>query len=300
LPELCLRIGSVVESVGGQWEVVFVNDGSTDASLDLLLELRQTYPFIRVVDLSRNFGHQPALTAGLDHATGDAIVMMDADLQDLPEAIPQFIERWKAGYEVVYAVRTKRKEGPLMRTAFRAFYELQTRTSRVKMPPHAGIFSLIDRKVLQSLQNMPERHRYLAGLRAYAGFRQVGIEVERGRRHHGEPKVGVRGLVRLAFDGIFAFSTYPLRLVLVSGFVISFASLIVGLTGLYYRFVLQRPMLSWPFGLTTTFFFGGIQLISIGIIGEYVGRIYDEVKRRPYYITRATHGFEGPGRDSRE
>lgn len=300
LPELCRRLQSVVSSTEGSWEVIFVNDGSQDNSLDVLLDLSPNHPFIRVVDLSRNFGHQPALTAGLDHTSGRAVILMDADLQDPPEALPQFIEYWRKGYQVVYALRTKRKEGPLLRMMFSLFYTIQARVSRVKTPLNAGIFSLIDRAVVRALQDMPERHRYLAGLRAYAGFRQKGIEVERGARLQGQPKVGLRGLVRLALDAIFAFSTFPLRLVLLGGILISSVSFGLAIAGLYSRFVLGQRLFDWAFGLTTTFFFGGIQLISIGVIGEYVGRIYDEVKRRPYYITRATYGFgerAGAGRN---
>ncbi len=295
LPELCRRLAAVISSTRDAWEVVFVNDGSADNSLDILLDLRTKYPLIRVVDLSRNFGHQPALTAGLDHASGRAVILMDADLQDPPEALPRFIEHWRKGYQVVYALRIKRKEGLLLRWAFSGFYRIQTRISRVKTPLNAGIFSLIDRAVINALQHMPEHHRYLAGLRAYAGFRQTGIEVERGARSDGEPKVGFRGLVRLALDAIFAFSTFPLRLVLFSGILVSSFSFVLAAAGVYYRFVLRQPLFDWAFGLSTTFFFGGIQLISIGIIGEYIGRIYDEVKHRPYYITRATYGFDQKG-----
>ena len=291
LHELCRRLYAVVCSNDGAWEVIFVNDGSKDNSLDVLLDLRTEFPFIRVVDLSRNFGHQPALTAGLDHASGRAVVMMDADLQDPPEALSRFIEQWRKGYEVVYALRTKRKEGPLLRWSFSMFYRIQNRMSHVNMPLNAGIFSLIDREVVKALHDMPEHHRYLAGLRAYAGFRQIGIEIERGARHEGEPRVGLRGLISLALDAVFAFSTFPLRLVLLGGVLISSISFLLAAAGLYYRYVMHQQLFDWTFGLSTTFFFGGIQLISIGIIGEYIGRIYDEVKRRPYYITRATYGF---------
>jgi len=254
LPELCRRLHAVISPTGDTWEAVFVNDGSADNSLDILLDLRAKYSFIRVVDLSRNFGHQPALAAGLDHASGRAVILMDADLQDPPEALPRFIERWHKGYEVVYAVRTNRKEGMLLRWAFSLFYRIQTRISRVKTPLNAGIFSLIDRAVVRVLQDMPEHHRYLAGFRAYAGFRQTGIEIERGSRYDGQPKVGFRGLVRLALDAIFAFSTFPLRLVLLGGVLISSVSFVLAAAGLYYRFVLRQPLFDWTFGLSTTFF----------------------------------------------
>jgi len=292
IPELSKRLDAVIALSGGEWEVIFVNDGSTDRTFDLLVELRSRLPYVKIVDLSRNFGHQPALTAGLEYSSGAAVMMMDGDLQDTPEALPELIRKWREGFQVVYAIRTKRKEGWLKRLAFFAFYRIQKMVAHSDAPVDAGVFSLLDRKVVNVLCAMPERNRYLAGLRAYAGFRQTGIEVERGARRHGKPKVTVYGLFKLALDAIFAFSTLPLRLVFVYGVVLSIVSLIIGLVGLFYRFVLHTAMFSWAYGLTTVFFFGGIQLISVGIIGEYIGRIYEEVKQRPYYVARSTIGFE--------
>lgn len=292
LPELCRRLDAVIRVLGNRWEVIVVNDGSTDNSLDVLLDLRNQYQYLKVLDLSRNFGHQPALTAGLEHASGRAVILMDGDLQDLPEAIPAFIDKWREGYAVVYAIREKRQESLPKRAAFAAFYWIQTRLSRIETPLHAGIFSLLDRTVVEALKSMPERNRYLPGLRAYAGFPQTGVRVERGRRLEGEPRVRFGGLVKLAIDAIFGFATLPLRLVFFSGVALATLSLVVAILGLYYRYVHGVSFLSWAFGLSTTFFFGGVQLISIGIIGEYVGRIYDEVKRRPYYITKRLYGFE--------
>lgn len=296
LPELWRRLEAVIGQIGGAWEVIFINDGSTDRSLSLLLELRERNPIIKILDLSRNFGHQPALTAGMDHASGRAVILMDADLQDRPETLPAFIQKWREGFHVVYAIRVDRKEGWLKRKLFHLFYQLQTRISRIDTPLHAGIFSLLDRRVVEALRSMPERNKYLAGLRAYAGFRQAGVESERGARLHGSPRVGLRGLVKLAMDGMFAFSTLPLRLVFCLGMALAVASFVVAIIGLYYRFVLEREYLQWAFGLTTVFLFAGIQLISVGIIGEYIGRIYEEVKQRPYYICRERHGFSEEGR----
>ena len=292
IPELSQRLDAVISGVGGSWEVIFVNDGSTDRSFDLLVELHSRLPYIKIIDLSRNFGHQPALTAGLERSSGKAVIMMDGDLQDSPEALPHFIAKWREGFQVVYAIRTKRKESWPKRLAFRAFYRILKTIARTDAPVDAGVFSLLDRKVVDVLCAMPERNRYLAGLRAYAGFKQTGIQIERDARRHGKPKVTLYGLFKLALDAIFAFSTLPLRFVFVYGVVLSFVSLIVGLVGLFYRFVLHTTMFSWAYGLTTVFFFGGIQLISVGIIGEYIGRIYEEVKQRPYYVARATIGFE--------
>jgi dolichol-phosphate mannosyltransferase len=291
IPELCRRLDGVVRSVPGTWEVICVNDGSADGTLPLLLDMRGTYPYLKVVDLARNFGHQPALTAGIEHARGAAVILMDGDLQDVPEAIPGFIAKWREGYGVVYAIRAKRKEGLLKRAAFAAFYRVQTRISRIATPVHAGIFSLLDRRVADVLIAMPERSRYFPGLRAYTGFRQTGVVVERGPRFAGEPRVRLSGLVKLALDGVFAFSTFPLRFVFFNGVLLSVASFGIAAVALYLRYARGVTVFSWAFGLSTTFFFGGIQLMSIGIIGEYIGRIYEEVKRRPYYVVQRTYGF---------
>ena len=297
IPEMCSRLARVIASTGGEWEVIYVNDGSSDGSWQTLVKLRTQYPFLKAASLSRNFGHQAALKAGLDLAQGDAVVLMDGDLQDSPEALPQFIAKWKEGFEVVYAIRTKRKEGLVKRGAFALFYKLQRRISRIDTPLNAGIFSLLDRKVVDTLRSLPERNRYFPGLRAYAGFRQTGIEVERGARFSGPPKVSFGGLVKLALDGLFAFSTAPLKAVFLMGVIVCIASIGVGAFGLYYRFILHRTLLDWPFGLTTVFFFGGVQLISTGIVGEYVGRIYDEVKQRPHYVLSEKAGFDSESRE---
>ncbi len=245
---MCARLARVIASTGGEWEVIYVDDGSTDRSWQTLLKLRDQYPFLKAVSLSRNFGHQAALKAGLDHAHGDAVMLMDGDLQDTPEALPAFIATWKKGFEVVYAIRTKRKEGLVKRGAFAVFYKLQRRISRIDTPLNAGIFSLLDRKVVDTIRALPERNRYFPGLRAYAGFRQTGIEVERAARFSGPPKVSIGGLAKLALDGMFAFSTAPLKAVFLMGAIVCIASIGVGAFGLYYRFVLHRTLLDWPFG----------------------------------------------------
>jgi dolichol-phosphate mannosyltransferase len=230
----------------------------------------------------------------MDRASGRAVILMDGDLQDSPEAVSRMIEKWREGYEVVYATRAKRKEGLVKRILFACFYRLQRRVSRIPTPLNAGIFCLLDRRTVDALRSMPERNRYLPGLRAYAGFRQTGIPVERGPRYSGEPRVTYAGLVKLAMDAVFAFSSAPLRLLFVLGALLSAISFAVALGALVYRYVLGHQFLNWPYGLTTAFFFGGLQLIGMGIIGEYVGRIYDEVKQRPYYIEREAIGFDSP------
>lgn len=294
--ELCKRIEEVMNQIEGVREVIFVNDGSTDSSLSLLIDIRQKFSEIKILNFSRNFGHQSALSAGLDYAEGQAVILMDGDLQDSPEAILKFIEKWKEGYDVVYSIRKKRKESFLKRLAFTAFYRIQAILSEIYIPLDAGIFSLLDRKVVLAIRSMPERNKYLSGLRAYAGFKQIGIPVERGPRFSGEPRVSLRKLFRLAFDGIFAFSTVPLKLATYLGIIISIFSFLIGFLGLISKFVFGILLLDWDYGLTSIFFLGGIQLVFLGILGEYIARIYEEVKQRPQYVIREAIGF---GSDSR-
>lgn len=299
LSELWRQLKAVIEQLN-DYEVVFVDDGSTDDSYAQLLALHQAHPEIKLIRLSRNFGHQPALTAGIENASGQAVILMDGDLQDSPQAIIQFVAKWREGYDVVYAIREKRKEFWLKRLAFVTFYRLLNFLSGTKLPIDAGIFSLMDRQVVTALCQMPERNRYLSGLRAYAGFRQTGIVVERGSRYQGQPKVTFSKLCKLAFDGIFSFSTIPLKIATIFGLISAIVSFIIGIFGLYFKFVLGKNFLSWAYGLTTTFFMGGVQLIFLGIIGEYIARIYDEVKQRPYYLIRDTRGFKSANREREE
>ncbi len=292
IPELWRRLSDVLDKLDGISEVIFINDGSVDNSFELLKEINQKNPEVRIISFSRNFGHQCALSAGIDHANGKAVILMDGDLQDSPEAIISFSRLWQQGYDVVYAIRKNRKEKWLKRLAFKSFYYIQRKLSGIVTPMDAGIFSLMDRKVILTLRQMPEHNKYLSGLRTYAGFKQIGVYVERGPRYRGEPKVSVSKLFKLAFDGIFSFSTIPLKMATILGLVSAIVSFIIGLIGLYVKFVLGQEFLSWAYGLTTTFFMGGIQLLSLGIIGEYIGRIYDEVRQRPYYIIQEKIGFE--------
>ena len=300
LSELWRQLKVVINDLNDTCEVIFVDDGSSDDSYAQLLQLHQENPQIRLIRLSRNFGHQPALTAGIEKAVGQAVILMDGDLQDSPQAIIQFIAKWQQGYDVVYAVRQKRKEFWLKRLAFVSFYRLLNFLSGMKLPIDAGIFSLMDRQVVNALCQMPERNRYLSGLRAYVGFKQTGVLVERGSRYHGQPKVTLGKLFKLAFDGIFSFSTIPLKIATIFGLISAIISFIIGMLGLYFKFILGKNLLSWAYGLTTTFFMGGVQLIFLGIIGEYIARIYDEVKQRPYYLVRDTRGFHSAKQQKRE
>ena len=289
--ELWQQLRATLDQLADPAEIIFVDDGSVDHSAKIVQDLIDRDPEVRLLQLSRNFGHQCALAAGIDHAQGDAVILMDGDLQDSPSAILSFVEQWQAGYDVVYAIRRKRKEFILKRIAFRLFYRLLNYLSGLTLPLDAGIFSLMDRKVAAALRSMPERNRYLSGLRAYAGFRQTGVVVERGPRFSGEPRVTISKLFKLAFDGIFSFSVIPLRITVYVGLLCALIAFALGLIGLYFKFVLGHSFLDWAYGLTTTFFMGGIQLVFLGILGEYIGRIYDEVKQRPYYLVSNRLGF---------
>jgi glycosyltransferase involved in cell wall biosynthesis len=285
IPELLRRIGAVLANLpGGPHELVFVDDGSTDRTLELLEAATQDDPRIRVVVLSRNFGHQAACSAALAHVRGDAAVLMDGDLQDAPEVIPEFVRCFEEGYEVVYARRVRRKEGSFLRVAYAVSYRLIAWLSDVTLPVDAGDFALLSRRVVYALNALPERQRYLRGLRSWIGFRQIGIEVERHERWAGSPKYTLRQLAQLAFDGLLAFSVAPLRAAAVLGALGVGLSMLFALYAVYVRVVLSRS----PQGFTALFvaftFLSGIQLFFLGVIGEYVGRIYQEAKGRPTFI----------------
>jgi glycosyltransferase involved in cell wall biosynthesis len=285
LPELLRRLGVVIDSIeGGPHEIVLVDDGSTDRSLALLEEASRDEPRLTVVALSRNFGHQAALAAALDHVLGDAVVLMDADLQDNPEVIHQFLEKYREGFEVVYAKRIRRKESWWLRTLYYLFYRLISQISDMRLPLDAGDFGLISRRVVEQLRRMPEHHRYLRGLRSWVGFPQIGIEVERNERYAGRSRYKLGHLAMLAADGIFAFSIVPIRGATVLG---AFA-MVLPLLYVLYSIIAKLFFNQAPRGFTALVslivFAFGVQLIFLGIIGEYVGRIYEEVKARPLYI----------------
>ena len=291
IPELLRRLGTVLDGLaGGPHEIVLVDDGSSDATFDLLARAARDDPRLVVVELSRNFGHQAALTAALDHVRGDAVVLMDGDLQDRPEAIPAFVERFQAGYDVVYARRVRRKEGLLLRACYWAFYRMLAWMSNVRLPVDAGDFGLLSRRAVDALRSAPERHRYVRGLRSWIGFRQIGIEVERDERAGGTSKYSTRKLLRLAFDGIFAFSTAPLRAAAVLGA----GAMALCATYVVYAVVQRLASGRSPQGFTALIvvmtFLSGTILLFLGVIGEYVGRVYEEVKRRPPYVVQSVVG----------
>lgn len=286
IPELWRRISDVLADMAGEKEVILVDDGSRDKTAELVSEICRTNPQAKLIRLSRNFGHQPALSAGLDHSSGDIVILMDGDLQDRPEALPDFIAQWRKGSDVVYAIRESRKESWLYRLAFTSFYRILSSMSGIQIPQDAGIFSLLDRRVVDELKRLPESNRYFPGLRAYVGFRQDGVNVSRDSRFAGSPRVGIRGLFKLAFDGIIAFSIIPIRLITITGVIVALLAFGYIAVILFKKYVTGAAITGWASTLTAILFIGGLQLITLGIIGEYVGRIYDEAKRRPYYVIK--------------
>jgi polyisoprenyl-phosphate glycosyltransferase len=284
VPELLRRTTNALNGLpGGPHEVVLVDDGSSDQTVALLEQAAQQDPRLVVVELSRNFGHQTALAAALDHVSGDVAVLMDGDLQDPPESIPLLVDTFREGYDVVYVRRINRKEAWWLRLCYWLFYRLLAALSPVQLPLDAGDFGLLSRRVIDEIRKMPEHHRYLRGLRTWVGFRQIGIPIERSARQAGRTKYSAFKLLKLASDGIFAFSIVPLRAASILGAAAIFFSLLFSLYSLYAKFWLHSPQGFTALILVITFL-SGINLFFLGIIGEYVGRVYEETKARPHYV----------------
>jgi dolichol-phosphate mannosyltransferase len=286
LSELYRRLAPVMDSLTTHWELVLVDDGSRDGSAALMRQLAAEDARVVAVELARNFGHQTAISAGLEHACGDAVIVMDADLQDPPEVLPQFVAKWREGHDVVYAIREGRKESWLKRACYAAFYRLLQRVANVEIPLDAGDFCIMDRRVVGLLTGMPERNRFVRGMRSWVGLNQVGLAYERQGRHAGRPKYTFSRLVYLALDGLISFSFLPLRVITVLGMGVSLLAI---LAAAFYTIQKLTIGLSPP-GFATlvvaVLFLSGLQLMTMGIIGEYIGRIFDEVKRRPLYVVR--------------
>jgi glycosyltransferase involved in cell wall biosynthesis len=285
LPELLRRVLAVLDQTpGGPHELLLVDDGSRDASLRILEEAAARDPRITVIVLSRNFGHQAAVSAAFDYATGDVMMVMDGDLQDAPEALPVLLERLDQGFDVVYVRRTQRKESFWLRTAYHLAYRMIAGMSKLALPVDAGDFALLSRRAVDAVRALPERQRYLRGLRSWVGFRQTGVELERHARAAGESKYSVSALIALALDGTFAFSTAPLRFIgVLGGFALMFAA-VFSLYAVFVRLFMGRSPQGFTALTVLVTLIGGMILISLWIIGEYVGRIYEEVKRRPIYL----------------
>lgn len=292
LLEFHRRVRVVLESTGLPWEVILVDDGSTDGSRALLEQLHAADPRCKVVHLSRNFGHQMALSAGLQFSTGQAVVLIDSDLQDPPELIPEMIRLWREGRDVVYAQRIAREgESWLKRATATAFYRVIESLSPVVIPRDTGDYRLMSRRVVRAINAMPERHRFLRGLVSWAGFSQVAIPYARDARGAGRTKFSLGRMVRFALDGITAFSYVPLQMATYFGFLVSGFSFLYILHVVWLKLFTDRPVLGWASLMVATTFLGGVQLLSLGIIGEYLGRIYEEIKGRPPYLVDRTRGL---------
>lgn len=292
LEALYCRLTQAASTWGHEYEVIVVDDGSVDGTWEKLVAIHRRDPRWRAIRFSRNFGHQTAISAGLMEVRGEAAVILDADLQDPPEVVNEFLAKWREGYQVVYGIRRRRKEGPLKKAAYFLFYRILRSIASTPIPVDSGDFCLMDRRVVDILNRMPERNRFVRGLRAWTGFRQIGVEYERQARAAGKPQYTLKKLLQLAVDGIFSFSVWPLRLATRLGLLVSTLAFL----GVVFTF-LQRIYADWfdkylglrpvP-GFATTviaiLFLGGVQLICLGIIGEYIGRIYEEVKGRPPWI----------------
>jgi glycosyltransferase involved in cell wall biosynthesis len=304
LPELHRRLVEVLPSCAATWEIVFVDDGSRDQSPAILLAAAERDPRVRIVRFTRNFGHQAAVTAGIAYARGAAVVVMDADLQDPPETIPALVAEWRRGFEVVSAVREVREgEDPVRLFLIKLFYRLIRRLSPVDLTADVGDFRLLDRRVADALNRLPERNRYVRGLIRWLGFRHTEVRYRRAGRFAGETKYSYGKLFRLAIDGITSFSTVPLRFVVYLGFAISVLSIGLIAYALWGRLVSGETPAGWTSVFVTLTFLSGVQLVSIGILGAYVSRIFEEVKARPLYVVWSETGGDGPagtGRPSGE
>ncbi len=294
LPLFCERVIAALEPLREPFELVLINDGSRDGSLEVMVGLHERDPRIKVINFSRNFGHQIAITAGIDYARGAAVAVIDSDLQDPPEVIPELIAKWREGYGIVFAQRAEREGETWFKKATAAFfYRLIRRITNVNIPVDTGDFRLMDRKVVDTLRQMREHHRFMRGLSVWVGFKQTGVEYKRAPRHAGETKYPLSKMLRFALDGITSFSYLPLQLATYFGFLVAAISMvaliavvILRLTGSQTNFYGQAST------LVSVLFLGGIQLIFLGIIGEYLGRIYDEVKQRPLYIVADVLGLD--------
>ena len=286
LPELYRRVQAVMTQLGEPWELVLVDDGSRDGSTDLIRELHAQDPeHVRAVIFARNFGHQIAVTAGLDYARGRAVVIMDADLQDPPEVIPRLVEQWRAGYQVVYAVRAARAgETWFKKTTAALFYRLIRRITNVDIPVDTGDFRLMDRRVVEVVRRMRERHRFLRGMVAWVGFRQTGVPYQRAPRFAGETKYPLRKMLKFALDAITGFSYFPLQLATYMGFISAGLAIVAIPVVAVARMTGSQAFYGQATTLIAVLFLGGVQLVSLGILGEYIGRVYDEIKGRPLYV----------------
>ena len=288
------RLKKVLESITPNYELIFVNDGSKDKSITLIKELAQKDSTVKFIDFSRNFGHQIAVTAGLDRAEGKAVVIIDADLQDPPELIADMYLKMKEGYEVVYAKRRKRNGETLMKkVTAKLFYRILGNLTSISIPVDTGDFRIMDRKVVDILKQMPEQHKFLRGQISWIGFNQTYVEYDREERFGGQTGYTYKKMFNFALDGITSFSNAPLKFATLSGFIVSGIAFVIMLYALYSRFIIKDYVPGWTSMMLSIMFIGGIQLISIGIIGEYISRISVNIRNRPLYIVRDSNIKEG-------
>jgi glycosyltransferase involved in cell wall biosynthesis len=297
LPALVKRLREVMAQLDGPCEVVLVDDGSRDASYRMMTEVNVEDPRFKIIQFSRNFGHQIAITAGMDAAQGQAVIVMDADLQDPPEVILEMAAKWQEGYEVVYAVRERREgETVFKRTSATIFYGVQRRLAEIDQPVQVGDFRLVDRKALDAFLQMRERNRYVRGMFSWVGFRQTAVPYTRASREAGKTHYSMRKMVRLALDGFVGFSTAPLRLSLTAGLLLALGAFLYGIIAIVLKLAGLPFVHGYDSLLVTITFFSGVQLIVIGMVGQYVARIYDEARARPLYLVQDARGF---GSDNR-
>lgn len=278
------RVTAVLQKLTKAYEIIFVNDGSRDRTAELLITLQKKDTYVRVLTFTRNFGHQAAVTAGLDHCTGDYVAILDADLQDPPEVLPEFLKKLEDGYDVVYAIRTSRKENFFKRVAYSGFYRLLKAVSNIDIPLDSGDFCVMTRRVVLTMRKLPERNRFVRGIRSWVGFKQTGLAYERAERHAGNSKYTFRKLLQLATDGILSFSYIPLRLMTFGGLFAFFMSIVGVFVALYLRLFTHTFVPGFATTVVLLMFSGGLIMLGLGIIGEYIARIYDEVKQRPPYV----------------
>jgi polyisoprenyl-phosphate glycosyltransferase len=293
LPELRGRLSEILPLVGGETEVILVNDGSRDATPELVSGICREDARFRGIHFSRNFGHQAAVAAGLRYSRGRAVVVMDADLQDPPQLVLSLLQKWREGYEVVYARHTRRdREGLLKRLFAFGYYRVLQRVAQHDVPSDTGDFCLMDRRVVDLLNTMPERNRYIRGLRAWVGFRQTAVDFERPGRFAGEPKYTFRKSLSLAVNGIISLSKAPLRIATWFGLMVSLTSFVLAVAFVIEKLTVGFEIRGWASTVVIILFLGGVQLLTIGIIGEYISRIYDEVKQRPLFVVRELENIE--------
>jgi len=295
LPVLYQRLTKTLTEVGESYEIIFVDDGSTDDSPRLLAELRSQDSRVKVVTFSRNFGHQIAITAGLDYSSGDPVIVMDGDLQDPPEVIPQLIAQWQTGNDIVFAVRASRDgEGLFKRMTASLFYRVLRRLTTTQIPVDAGDFRLISRVAVESLKPIRERNRFVRGLVGWIGFRHTSITYVRDIRYAGTTKYPIPKMIKFALNGIFSFSFLPLQLATYLGLGVSLLSFVYLAYAVWLKLFTARVVQGWASVIVAVLFVGGVQLVCLGIMGEYIGRIYEEVKQRPLYLVEALAGFDKP------